>query len=349
MQSCQVEQNALPDKDRSPASRRRWQTLAILLLLAIGAICGGWKLTQFLVGANLHTVVPGRVYRSAQLSPATLEQVIARYGIRTVINLRGCCPCTDWYQGESETTCRMDICQEDINFSAERLPSDGELRRLIDVLNRAKYPVLIHCRRGADRTGLASAIVMLLDENSGVGNAYAQLGIYYGHVALGKTVWMGRFLQLYQNWLKEHKQKHSPQMFRHWARQEYPKDQPYRCIFEHYEKPDGTFKTGEPIPVQVRVRNAGTQVWRFRPIKAAGVHLLWHLIDHDGSEVNRGRAGYLDAELAPGETIELMVPVTPIEQPGRYTLVIDMAHEQVGEFYQMGSEPLEMRLEVREK
>src|SRR5437870_5021947 len=46
---------------------------------------------------NLHTVIPGRVYRSAQLSPDLLERVIGTYGIRTVINLRGCGDPSPWY------------------------------------------------------------------------------------------------------------------------------------------------------------------------------------------------------------------------------------------------------------
>jgi protein tyrosine/serine phosphatase len=41
-----------------------------------------------LVG-NVHVVEPGELYRSAQLNGASLDGVLKRYGIKTVINLRG--------------------------------------------------------------------------------------------------------------------------------------------------------------------------------------------------------------------------------------------------------------------
>ena len=52
-------------------------------------------------GGNEHTVIPGKVYRSAQLSRERLQRTIADKKIRTVVNLRGCCPDMGWYQGEA--------------------------------------------------------------------------------------------------------------------------------------------------------------------------------------------------------------------------------------------------------
>ena len=45
-------------------------------------------------------IVPGRVYRSGQLSPQDLDRFTRALGIRTVINLRGFCPGLDWYREE---------------------------------------------------------------------------------------------------------------------------------------------------------------------------------------------------------------------------------------------------------
>ncbi len=51
-------------------------------------------------------------------------------------------------------------------------------------MRAALKPILIHCKAGADRTGLAAAIyisrVALLDEN----DATAQLSIRYGHIGI---------------------------------------------------------------------------------------------------------------------------------------------------------------------
>src|SRR5262249_3120056 len=77
------------------------------LLLALGAAVGT---TYF--GQNWHELIPGRVYRCAQLDPDQLRRAVEQYGIRTVLNLRGCSPASDWYLGESRATHDLDVSQE---------------------------------------------------------------------------------------------------------------------------------------------------------------------------------------------------------------------------------------------
>src|SRR5437879_788301 len=108
----------------------------------------GTEAFRVFLGSNLHVILPGHAYRSAQLTANELEQVVRAYGIRTVINLRGCCDPWPWYLEESRVTHRMQIEQEDICFSSGRLPSTTELRHLVEVLDRTEYPVLFHFRRG---------------------------------------------------------------------------------------------------------------------------------------------------------------------------------------------------------
>src|SRR5262249_9730162 len=135
--------------------------LFILLLLATGG-----EAYRVFVGSNFHPVIPGRVYRSAQLSPEELQQRLQAKGIRTVVNLRGCSDPLPWFLEEARVTHRLNVCQEDICFSAGHLPAVGEMRRLVEVLDRTEYPILLHCRRGADRTGMSAAVVLLLREGS---------------------------------------------------------------------------------------------------------------------------------------------------------------------------------------
>src|SRR5207248_3100494 len=111
---------------------------------------------HILGGGNFRTVLPGEVYRCGQPSPGRLEWLIRRYGIRTVINLRGACPGVNWYRDQARVTAELDVSQEDIHLSATRLPSTTAIRRLVEVLQRSERPLLIHCQQGADRTGLAS-------------------------------------------------------------------------------------------------------------------------------------------------------------------------------------------------
>lgn len=110
---------------------------------------------------NLHVVLPGRVYRSAQLSPAELATVIKRYHIRTVINLRGKRPSEAWYPAELAVTQREHVQHIDLPFQAHTLPSVAELQQLVQQLAEQPQPLLLHCRQGADRTGLAAALAVL--------------------------------------------------------------------------------------------------------------------------------------------------------------------------------------------
>src|SRR5262245_14921427 len=107
----------------------------------------GTEAFEILFGSNFRTVIPGRIYRCAQPSSCDLRRAIARYGIRTVINLRGYSGGEPWYDDECRSTAELDLNQEDICFSAGRMPAPNEVRRLLEVFDRAEYPILIHCKR----------------------------------------------------------------------------------------------------------------------------------------------------------------------------------------------------------
>jgi hypothetical protein len=100
--------------------------------------------------------------------------------------------------------------------------------------------------------------------------------------------------------------------------------------------------------VQVRARNTGSLPWRFNPMPGAGTHLWFVLRNANGGEVFSGKTGLRDAQVQPGATIDLELPLPAFPALGQYWLVLDMVDEQHGMFFQMGSEPLELRLDVRE-
>src|ERR1019366_8063044 len=139
--------------------RRRFLVafLAVGLLLSPVTILGGWALRVRATG-NIHEVEAGQLYRSAQLSGYSLNEVIDHYGIRTVINLRGRNPDAKWYRDETEVTVHRAITHIDIGMSASKEPGSATINQLIEAFKTAPRPILIHCEGGADRSGLASAI-----------------------------------------------------------------------------------------------------------------------------------------------------------------------------------------------
>ena len=311
------------------------------ILLALAA-----EAARVLLGGNFHTLVPGRVYRSAQLSDGTLEAVIRKCGIRTVVNLRGVCDSMPWYLDECRVTNRLGVSQEDIGLSAGRLPGVNEMRRLVDVLDNTQYPILFHCKQGADRTGMASAIYLLLHTDTPLAEALRQLGVRDGHVPFGKTSCLDRFFNLYVEWLQSHGLEHAPAVFRRWITVEYC-PAACRCSIEPIELPT-CCPCGEPIAVRIRFHNTSVRTWTLRQDWCAGIHAYYSLLDEGNCTVSTSRAGLFSADVLPGESIDLTFAIAPVWKPGTYRLIVDMIDEQQCTFAQEGSEPLEQELIFRE-
>lgn len=134
------------------------------------------------VSGNFAPVVEGAVYRSNQPTPERLADYQAAYGIKTVINLRGAVPDEDWYALEKQATEALGMTLIDVPLSSTRELSDQELKQLVEILRTAEKPILIHCRSGANRTGLAAAIYLAAIEQVGTDTAGEQLSVRYGHV-----------------------------------------------------------------------------------------------------------------------------------------------------------------------
>lgn len=184
-----------------------------------------------LLGSNFHVVIPGCAYRSAQLSPETLESIISSYKIRTVLNLKGCSDPMAWYLDEAKVAAKLNVSLEDLGMSAGRLPSVAAVRDLVPILERSEYPILIHCNRGIDRTGLVSTMLLLLRTDTSLAQARQQLSLLHGHLALSHTGNMDRFYDLYEQWLTRKGQSHSRNNFRLWLLYDYCPGE-CSCAFE---------------------------------------------------------------------------------------------------------------------
>jgi hypothetical protein len=338
---------ALAPPAAAPVRRRVALRRVVALLLAALVLPVAVEAYTVVFGCNLHTVVEGRVYRCSQPSADTLDQLIVKYQIRTVINLRGTCELLPWYLDECRATHKHNAAQEDINFSAGRFPSVTELRRLLEVLDNTEYPVLLHCRRGADRTGMAAMIVLLLKNDVTLAEARRQLGWRYGHFAVGRTAALDQFADFYVDWLQTTGQQHSPDTFRDWAQHHYC---PGSCwsVLSWAELPPAQVTCGKSIVLRVRVRNASMETWHMSPLLAAGVHLGCHVFDENGREVDVVKTGLRDGEVVVGQTVDFTLVLPPFHKRGRYILQLDMVEEQQCWFYQTGSQPLEQELVVRE-
>lgn len=148
---------------------------------------------------NFHEIDKGKFYRSAQLSTGDLYTYVQKYGIKTVINLRGENPNESWYREEVFVLKHLGVQQVDIGMSAGQIPHRENLIKLLDAYANAQGPILVHCKAGADRTGEASAIYQMVYMGKSKEQAKKMLGIRYGHLKAFKpakdyfieTVWQG--------------------------------------------------------------------------------------------------------------------------------------------------------------
>ncbi|MBK8915955.1 MAG: tyrosine-protein phosphatase [Phycisphaerales bacterium] len=130
---------------------------------------------------NFHAIEAGRAYRCAQVREATLPWVVRTHGIRTVVNLRGPNPGTDWYDREVRICDELGVRRIDIRMSASSLPTPENLLLLYDTIRTAEEPLLFHCKSGADRTGMAAAAWRRIQLGEDAATAGRQLSMRFGH------------------------------------------------------------------------------------------------------------------------------------------------------------------------
>src|SRR5207302_3356747 len=123
-------------------------------------------------------------------------------------------------------------------------------------------------RRGSDRTGLASAIVLLLQTDASLAEARGQLGLCYGHLPLGRPANLDQFFDLYAEWLGQQGLTHSRAVFRRWVLDGYcPAG--LRCTVRPLAVP-AQVSQHQAAAVRVRVGNTGLRPWRLRPAANPG-------------------------------------------------------------------------------
>lgn len=147
------------------------------------AFVGGY-LGYVQLSGNFAPVIAGEVYRSAQPSPADLRQYVAHNGIRSIINLRGDNAGKPWYDEEIAVSKELGITHFNFGISARRELDQSKVEQLLSVMREAPKPVLIHCKAGADRTGLASALYLAGIAGQTEEEAESQLSFYFGHLSL---------------------------------------------------------------------------------------------------------------------------------------------------------------------
>jgi hypothetical protein len=219
------DQTAIPTAGPRPRRRRRRALRSALAILLLGAAVPGAFLLRPFVGSNLGIVHDGRVIRAAQPT-AGLKQLIHDYQLASILNLRGGSSKDWWYTSEVETATSLGVDFLDLPLNATRRPKRRDLLNLIDTLARCKYPLLIHCKAGADRTGLASAIYLMMHDGEPPREAARAFTLYHSHFPWFGTEHLHEPLDEYASYLEAAAMPHTPERFRAWVKDQYRSDDP---------------------------------------------------------------------------------------------------------------------------
>lgn len=167
-----------------------------------------------------------QMWRTYQPSPKNLRDWAAR-GIKTVINLRGlrnAVPQPGFYWLEKDHVAANGMTLVDFRAWSREAPRPEFIIGLNDIFHEITYPAIMHCKSGADRAGIASALYLFLKERRPLDEALQQLTYRYGHVKSGKTGVLDHFFDTYLAAAAAEETSPSPEHFLNWVKTDYDKD-----------------------------------------------------------------------------------------------------------------------------
>lgn len=166
--------------------RRALCARCLVLVFLMPAVSGGSYLGYLQTSGNFHSILAGEAYRSGQLNYEEFVHYIRQYNIKSILNLRGANKGSEWYQEERAATTRMHVKLLDYGISANKDVPEPDIEALMTIIRDAPKPILIHCKGGADRSGLMAALY-LYSSGRTAEDASGQLSLTYGHIAFWNT------------------------------------------------------------------------------------------------------------------------------------------------------------------
>ena len=168
-----------------------WRTALVgtLAVLVFGVAPFVYYRSVYAHGKRLREIVPGRFYRSGQMTAEGFAETVARFGLRTIINVQDDFPDPDiilsyW---DRRTIKESELCRQ-LGVRYVALAPDLVSRRRIDrerphcidqflgLMDReSTYPALIHCKAGLHRTGILSAVYRMEYQGFSPAAAYREL------------------------------------------------------------------------------------------------------------------------------------------------------------------------------
>lgn len=162
-------------------------------------------------------------WRSAQPAPHQIA-LAARRGVKTVVNLRGDQSFgTLWL--EERACARHGLKLVNLKLRSRAAPTREEFQAIRALLASIEYPVLIHCKSGADRAGLMSVLYRHERLAEPIAQARKQLSLKFGHIRQADT---GVLDHVFERYLED--DARAPISFWDWVETRYDPDEVNRSF-----------------------------------------------------------------------------------------------------------------------
>lgn len=168
-----------------PPAFSRAERFRLYWLKDHGFLRGPWK--------NFHKL-DDDVWRHNHPSPARLAQLQAM-GAASILTLRGSTSPPSVI--EAQACAELGLTFRTLEMRATILPKREALLGLIAAFREMPKPMVVHCKSGSDRTGLASTIYLHVFKGVPLAEARGQLSLRFIHNPWGRARVVNRLLDAY--------------------------------------------------------------------------------------------------------------------------------------------------------
>lgn len=153
------------------------------------------------------------VYRSSQPTMWQLGRYAKKYGIKTILNLKGPNTNSAYYAFEVEKCRKLGIRLVDINIASRNITDVSKMRLAKEIFDQIEYPAWMHCKAGADRTGIYATLFQHFKLGMPIAQT-DQLKLWpFGHIKHSQA---GKFDYYLEKYL-EYQQSHPEVGFLEWS------------------------------------------------------------------------------------------------------------------------------------
>ena len=337
--------------------KRAWLIAAAIVVVLVAAALLIARL-RYHGPVRVVEVAPGLLV-AGQPEAGEWRELVQRFGVRAVVNLRGPRVSERWY-AEEVAACRdLGVARDDVRIKLDDWPPQHEVRRFVALLEAGPRPLLLHCKDGYDRSGWGAAVALAL-AGEPLERALELLAPTAGHVCRRDTCPLHRFFAEYSAWLAATGAAHDAATFRRWALEAYCPP-PYDAAIETIAAPPRRVRPGQTVVLSARVTNRSRLPWLLSADPDRGIRLGARSIGPltawpadavavfrtpNGPARDLARAGIEDDSVAPGADRVFELRFRAPAATGSYVVHVDMVDEKVHWFCDLGGPGVTFRLDV---